>query len=157
MTVQTTRTDSNAARQALVERHEDVRYPFAFKSIDWDEYHVFRPAYPPSMWDMWMSYHRSHGGRFEAAHDIGAGPGTAARALAHFFDHVYVSDAGKHNIATARQQLRPASRFSFSSSPAEAGWLADRTVDMACICMALHFMDAGAALRAAARRCGWRP
>lgn len=51
----------------------EVKYPFAFKNLDWDEYHRFRPQYPDSMFKTWLDYHREHSGRFQTAHDIGAG------------------------------------------------------------------------------------
>lgn len=51
----------------------EVRYPFAFKNLDWDDYHRYRPRYPDSMLKQWLSYHRRHGGEFYCAHDIGAG------------------------------------------------------------------------------------
>lgn len=47
---------------ALEEAHEadvspngrrEVKYPFAFKDLDWEEYHRFRPLYPDSMFSMW--------------------------------------------------------------------------------------------------------
>lgn len=68
---------------ALEEAHEacetrdgkrEVKYPFAFKNLDWDEYHRYRPRYPDSMLKIWLHYHRDHGnGTFQCAHDIGAG------------------------------------------------------------------------------------
>jgi hypothetical protein len=74
------REDPKAA--SLEDRHESetaadgsktVKYAFAFRSLDWDAYHAHRPVYPESMWRMWVDYHRSHGGKFDEAHDIGAG------------------------------------------------------------------------------------
>lgn len=31
----------------------EVKYPFAFKGLDWEAYHRFRPLYPDSMFNMW--------------------------------------------------------------------------------------------------------
>ncbi len=67
---------------SLADRHESqetedgvrtVKYAFALKNNDWEAYHRYRPAYPPSMWNMWFGYHEEHGGQFEVAHDLGAG------------------------------------------------------------------------------------
>ncbi len=52
---------------------QDIKYVFAFKNLDWDAYHLYRPVYPESMWAMWFNYHKSHNGVFGTAHDIGAG------------------------------------------------------------------------------------
>lgn len=150
-------------------RQEDPHYAFASKVIDWHEYLVYRPFYPSSMWEAWLRYHESHGGRFEAAHDIGAGmrtnrtpnrpvnlmsepgPGVASLELSKYFSHVFVSDAGELNIAEAKQNLQPSEKFTCSQVPAEVSWLADASIDFACICMALHFMDPDVAIRNAAK------
>jgi SAM-dependent methyltransferase len=119
---------------------EDKDKPFSLKEADWDNYQKFRPAYPPSMWDDWVAYHKAHGGSLNAAHDIGAGPGIAAKELARFFPHVFVSDPGQSNTAAARRLLQPASSFTVRQQPAEVRWLDDGSVDMAVICMALHWV-----------------
>lgn len=52
--------------------HEAI--PFTLANQDaWVDYKEFRPAYPQSMLDLWFDYHRRHGGKFDAAHDVGAG------------------------------------------------------------------------------------
>lgn len=67
---------------ALEDQHEaevaadgkrEVRYPFAFKSLDWDAYHLYRPVYPASLFSLWLDHHKSHGGRLDTAHDLGSG------------------------------------------------------------------------------------
>lgn len=57
----------------LTDGRREVRYPFAFKNLDWDAYHRYRPQYPDSMIKTWLDYHSEHGGKFQCAHDIGAG------------------------------------------------------------------------------------
>lgn len=79
------------------------------------------------------------------------GPGNAAQELSKHFSHVYVSDPGELNIAAARQMLQPPEKFTCSRQPAEAAWLEDASVDLACICMALHFTDPDAAIYQAAK------
>lgn len=69
-------TPLEEAHETYETRHgkQEVKYPFAFKHHDWDEYHRYRPHYPDSMLKMWLDYHREHGnGIFHQAHDIGAG------------------------------------------------------------------------------------
>ncbi|KAL2274998.1 hypothetical protein FJTKL_02599 [Diaporthe vaccinii] len=154
---------------ALEEAHEadmspngkrEVKYPFAFKNLDWEEYHRFRPLYPDSMFSMWLSYHRNQcNGIFRSAHDVGAGPGPVARRLLHHFDEVVVSDAGKANIEAAKGML------SFSASPAEHG--SKRTfihspaefihnsvplssIDFASVAMAFHYFNAPVAIKSIA-------
>ena len=75
---------------SLEERHEreegrdgkeTVKYAFAFQNLDWDDYHRHRPAYPDSLFAMWLDYHRSHGGEFGEAHDLGAGEPSLSLSL----------------------------------------------------------------------------
>ncbi|ROV87281.1 hypothetical protein VSDG_09890 [Cytospora chrysosperma] len=156
---------------ALEEAHEtyetrsgkrEVKYPFAFKHLDWDEYHRYRPRYPDSLLKMWLGYHREHGnGKFHWAHDIGAGPGTLARRLNPHFDRILVSDAGRANILSAKDILAspptPAhptesSKYVFLHSPAESvhASVPPSSIDFACVAMAFHYFDAEAAIRSIA-------
>lgn len=145
--------DPMPSRNALEDAHEsseahdghrEVKYPFAFKNPDWDDYHRYRPRYPDSMLKQWLSYHRRHGGEFDCAHDVGAGrlslplrsfshfpfllpnklmfiltplpqgPGTLASRLAPLFTNMIVSDAGAANIRSAKANLASASTTKFT-------------------------------------------
>lgn len=52
---------------------EDLTIPFSIGQDAWASYKEHRPEYPQSMFDLWFDYHRKHGGKFDAAHDVGAG------------------------------------------------------------------------------------
>ena len=52
---------------------EDLTIPFSIGQDAWASYKEHRPEYPKSMFDLWFDYHRKHGGKFDAAHDVGAG------------------------------------------------------------------------------------
>lgn len=82
--------DPTSPRTALEDAHEaththdgrrEVKYPFAFKNLDWDEYHRYRPRYPDSLLKMWLSYHREHHGGFSCAHDVGSGESNPSPCL----------------------------------------------------------------------------
>ncbi|KAK2600443.1 hypothetical protein N8I77_009974 [Diaporthe amygdali] len=154
---------------ALEEAHEscadptgkrEVKYPFAFKELDWEAYHRFRPLYPNSMFNMWLSYHQDLGnGTFQSAHDIGAGPGPVARRLVHRFDRVIVSDAGEANLVAAKHMLSfsapPAeirSKCTFIHSPAESVHksIPPSSIDFASVAMAFHYFDAPNAIKSIA-------
>ena len=79
------------------------------------------------------------------------GPGTAAKILAYFFPHVFVSDAGQNNIESAKNFLVPSSDFTFRHAPAEEEWLPSESVDFASACMCMHYMDVDAAVRNVAK------
>lgn len=131
--------------QTLEQRHENAEYAFAFKHLDWDAYHEYRPVYPQSMWSLWLDHHHRYGkGCLETAHDIGSGPGTAASVLSQYFGHVFVSDAGAANLAVGRTALASDDKFTFHHGPGEStsDWLPSNSVDLSCICMAFHYMDA---------------
>ncbi|KJZ68766.1 hypothetical protein HIM_11850 [Hirsutella minnesotensis 3608] len=130
---------------------ENVKYPFTIKEHDWDDYAVYRPIYPDSMWATWLRYHTAHGGLLDAAHDVGTGSGTVAKELSRFFSHVHASDPGKSNIVAAHRLLQPAANFTLHQAPAEKVMLKDSSVDFSSLCMALHWMDAEVVLENLAR------
>ena len=137
----------------LEQRHENTDYAFAFKTLDWDAYHEYRPVYPQSMWTLWLNHHRQKGNAsFGTAHDIGSGPGTAALMLSRYFGLVAVSDAGAANLAAAQRSLTPHHQFTFHHGPGEqtADWLPVASVDFSCICMAMHYMDPDKTVRGVA-------
>lgn len=53
--------------------NSDQKFPFTISESNWNEYLRYRPKYPDSMWESWFRYHEAHGGKFDAAHDVGAG------------------------------------------------------------------------------------
>ncbi|KAJ4412491.1 hypothetical protein N0V82_008760 [Gnomoniopsis sp. IMI 355080] len=157
--------DPMPSRTALEDAHEtseahdgqrEVKYPFAFKNLDWDDYHRYRPRYPDSMLKQWMSYHRLHGGDFDCAHDMGAGPGTLASRLAPLFTNMIISDAGAANIRSAKANLASPSnkptKFTFLHTPAEQSHatLPPASVDFVSVGMAFHYFDAPLAIRSIA-------
>ncbi|TQV99381.1 methyltransferase domain-containing protein [Cordyceps javanica] len=129
---------------------EDPAIPFSLAQEAWASYKEHRPEYPQSMFDRWYDYHRAHGGKFDTAHDVGAGGGILSAKLAQSFAHVVVSDPGASNLALARSALQPASRFTFHLGPGEASWLPAASVDLVAYGESLHWMDTRPALAAAA-------
>ncbi|KAF3765186.1 hypothetical protein M406DRAFT_70317 [Cryphonectria parasitica EP155] len=156
--------DPELPRTALEDAHEasesgdgrkEVKYPFAFKNLDWDEYHLFRPRYPQSMLEMWLDYHREHGGKFHCLHDVGAGPGTLSMSLHPLFDHVVVSDAGSANVQSAKRSLTSTTvspKFEFIQSPAETvhASIPPSSVDLVTVGMAFHYFNTPEAIRSIA-------
>ncbi|KAK7739057.1 hypothetical protein SLS53_005955 [Cytospora paraplurivora] len=149
----------------LEEEHEthenlgkrEVKYPFAFKHLNWDEYHLYRPCYPESMLKMWLDYHREHSnGELRLAHDIGA-----ARLISPHFESILVSDAGHANLLSAKNNLASSSppshtdessKFAFIQSPAESIHVSvpPSSTDFVSVAMAFHYFDAEAAIRSIA-------
>ncbi|CAM1509794.1 Fc.00g001290.m01.CDS01 [Cosmosporella sp. VM-42] len=116
--------------------------PFT-KVISWDEYMEFRPPYPPSMWKLWLDYHQ---GPLESAHDVGAGGGLAANAIAANSNakRIYVSDPGKEHLDFAEKMLthhHPNTEFVFKNTVAEDLWVEEGSIDFLCCCEALHWVD----------------
>jgi len=116
--------------------------PFT-KVISWDEYMKHRPPYPPSMWKLWLDYHK---GPLETIHDVGAGGGVASHDLATHTSakRIFLSDPGKEHLDFAERMLRerhPTVDFAFSNTPAEEPWLEADSVDMVVCCEALHWVD----------------
>ncbi len=62
---------NQASKANWVTEQED--YPFTIGASDWDDYATHRVKLSPAMIASWLQYHKNHGGKFDAAHDIGAG------------------------------------------------------------------------------------
>lgn len=128
-------------------------FGFSSSAMSWASYSKYRPPYPKSLYDMIFSYHRSHSGRFDFAHDVGSGAGIVAAELANHFRRLHVSDPSSHNFANAQKnlgQLDIKCEITFSQTPAEDKVLPDASVDMVTIFIALHWTDAERAISAAA-------
>jgi SAM-dependent methyltransferase len=78
------------------------RQSFNFANQDWDGYIKYRPVYPAEVYNTIYSYHDSHGGRYDAAVDIGAGVGIVGAELTKRFAHVTVTDPAQHYVDAAR-------------------------------------------------------
>ncbi|KAK3074152.1 hypothetical protein LTR53_003622, partial [Teratosphaeriaceae sp. CCFEE 6253] len=128
---------------------------------DWELYKRAGPRYPASLEQLIMKYHQKHSNSWQLAHDMGAGSGVYAPALARFFRHIHVSDPSTSGIAASRKTLstwsglnpKKRGRFSFSvGKPEEAvEAFADGTVDLTVMVDGAHFTDAEATVRSAAQ------
>jgi SAM-dependent methyltransferase len=129
-------------------------------ATDWDNYTSYRPPYPPSMIQLIMDYHRTHSGSFRLAHDIGAGSGVFAPALAKQFDHVHISDPNPRNVSIAQTWLsnqhkenQSNGRYTLGTCAAERveTMFADGSVDFSCLMMAAHWTDVDRMIQSVAR------
>lgn len=84
-----------------------------------------RPAYPQQLYDMISEYHRSHGGAFESALDIGGGIGIVTREfLLKKFTHATLSDLSEMYISQAKTALAPIAK------PKQLSFLISKIEDM---------------------------
>ena len=120
-------------------------------SSEWESYTKYRPAYPPQVFERIYSFHKASGGKFNAAHDAGCGPGIAAAVLAEKFGHVICSDFSQAAVDTAEQAFNKAkgegkferTAFEFRRSGAEemAEWIERNSLDMVTMSESLHWTD----------------
>lgn len=96
-------------------------------------YADYRPRYPDALFALIAE----HSPARAAVWDVGCGNGQASVGLAHYFDHVFATDASAAQIAAAE----PHPKISFTAAPAEASGLADASVDAVVVCQALHWFD----------------
>lgn len=124
----------------------------AKQGVYWNEYLIYRPAYPPSFFSRIYNYHSSKPhATWSTAHDVGAGCGVVSAQLAPHFDHVIVSDPNDGYVVVARNTLVdelhvPESKLTFLEESAEESTTASGTVDLVTACECIHWTDTTAAL-----------
>lgn len=141
------------AAQGTAGLDEAPQYNFASVKSVWDHYLQYRPAYPDSMWHMWLDYHR---GPLKTIHEVGSGCGVGmanilrvAKARGTPIPNAVLSDPSESNITTCKQVLLPDSSLcaadtagttlTFVQSPAETCTLPPESVDMVFGCECLHW------------------
>lgn len=116
---------------------------------DWKHYINHRPAYPDSMWQLWLAYHK---GPLLSAHDIGTGSGNAAESLLVHTDprleRVVLTDPREPNIQDSQNRFAgrfPATRFVYRVRRGEDAWDdlqgAVGKVDFVMACESIHWTD----------------
>ncbi len=96
-------------------------------------YAAFRPHYPAELFDFLAGLCAQR----RLAWDCACGSGQATLDLAERFDRVIATDASPQQIAAARAH----ERATFRVAPAEQSGLEDRSVDLATVAQALHWLD----------------
>jgi SAM-dependent methyltransferase len=97
------------------------------------DYAIFRPGYPPELFNYLGTVVLSH----QFAWDCGTGNGQAAVALALVFDRVIATDASEKQIANAE----PRERVEYRVAPAENSGIESGTIDLIMVAQALHWFD----------------
>jgi ubiquinone/menaquinone biosynthesis C-methylase UbiE len=96
-------------------------------------YSQHRPQYPDEVY----AYLASIAPGNSLAWDCGTGSGQAAIGLANYFDRVYASDASAEQIS----QAYPNPKVDYHVEPAEHISLADCTVDLITVAVAIHWFN----------------
>ncbi|CZT43234.1 uncharacterized protein RSE6_03236 [Rhynchosporium secalis] len=123
-----------------------VKPGFAAQGFSWENYIRYRPAYPASFWSRIYKYHESHNGKFDVAHDVGAGAGIASQDLAKRFEKVIVSDPNDNYVNIASERLvsqfgHSAAKFNFLQEGGEKSSVGSARVDLIVVCEAIHWMN----------------
>ncbi len=123
---------------------------FARNEAFWNNYLKGRPRVHDAFFSRIFQYHQAHNGRFDTAHDVGAGNGPHAWQLRDRFHHVIVSDVVPENVRLAQERLGT-DGFSYRAAPLEqADDLTPGSVDLVFAANVIHFADQGPAMRAVA-------
>ena len=70
-----------------------------------------RPRVPSSLFTCIYNYHKSHGGKFDAVGNIGAGIGNFSTELAKRFTEVVVIEPNIKSLGLARKHLIPGGMY----------------------------------------------
>lgn len=128
-------------------RADSTATPFSLTNHRWTHYLEHRPAYPDSLFNLWLDYHK---GPLVSAHEIGTGCGIGAArfldvatAKGKLVEHMILSDPAPSNVATTKQNLNsgqyPNIKFNFHQKKAEERFLEPNSVDFVFACEALHW------------------
>ncbi|CAF9913662.1 MAG: hypothetical protein GOMPHAMPRED_007990 [Gomphillus americanus] len=113
----------------------------------WEKYLKGRPSIPQTFFEQIFNYHSDHGGRFDTAHEVGAGVGVHSPRLATRFDHVLVSDVISTNIEIARSRLQGPYSFKVSSLEDTIDLLPN-SIDLVFASTMMHFTQVDEAVKA---------
>jgi SAM-dependent methyltransferase len=145
---------------SVPEQTETPEFGFnAKQGVNWSDYVIFRPIYPPSFFNRIFTYHSDSNPEtnWTTAHDVGAGCGIAASSLATRFDKVIVSDPNEGYTILAHKVLvtesrHPESKFRFLQESAEKCSVESGTVDLITVCKCIHWMRPEVAIAEFARQ-----
>ena len=113
----------------------------------WDKYIKGRPKLSDEFFNRIFEYHASHGGHFDVAHDLGAGPGVWSPSLAKRFKQVIVSDVSESNVHQAEARLGSHGySFKVASVNDPPGNVPDSTVDLVFAGTMMHFAESDKAI-----------
>lgn len=98
-----------------------------------EQYAQYRPQYPEEIYAYLASVAPAH----SFAWDCGTGNGQAAVGLAKYFDRIYATDASAEQISLAYAH----DKVDYHVEPAEHVSLADFSVDLVTVAVAIHWFD----------------
>lgn len=113
----------------------------------WEKYIIGRPAIPQTFFDLIFKYHSDHNGRFDVAHEVGAGVGVHSPRLAKRFMHILVSDVIDSNVQIAKTRLQGSYNFK-TSSLEDCIDLPAESVDLVFASTMMHFTRVDDAIKA---------
>ncbi len=79
---------------------------FEGAGFDWESYIVHRPAPDAQFYQLIYDHHRTNGGEFNLAHDIGTGPGNIAEQVGKAFKRVHASEPSAYHTSVAEHRLK---------------------------------------------------
>ena len=104
-------------------------------SLQSKEYSLYRPKYPPSLFEYLSSLVNEH----EVAWDCATGNGQAAIGLLPFFKSVIATDASPKQLEHAI--INPV--ITYKTALAEESGLESHSVDLLTVATAIHWLDTG--------------
>jgi ubiquinone/menaquinone biosynthesis C-methylase UbiE len=97
------------------------------------EYALYRPKYPPELFEYLSGLAKEH----KTAWDSATGNGQAALGLADHFDKVVATDASEAQIS----QAFPHQKIEYLVAPAESSGLESSSIDLITVASAIHWLD----------------
>lgn len=118
---------------------------FGAETLEWDQYHQFRPSYPKELFEIIFNYHNRNGNEWSLAADFGSGPGTIVPNLLERFQTVHGSDLNERQIKLGKSALQEKfgeDRVSMHVGAAgNCDWIKDGSADIFTSAEAVQWFD----------------
>ena len=130
--------------------HDNNPNYFGAETLEWDQYHQFRPAYPKELFEIIFSYHEKNANKtandqWSLAADFGSGPGTIIPNLLERFKKVHGSDLNERQIKLGKNALQEKygkDRVEMHVGAAgECDWIKDGSADIITSAEAVQWFD----------------
>lgn len=149
------------SQKKTFQHHDSNPNYFGSDTLEWDQYHQFRPAYPKELFEIIFAYHNKNasqkdGPEWSLAADFGSGPGTILPDLLVKFQKAHGSDLNERQIKLGKKTLEEKygeDRIKMHVGAAgKCDWIQDGTADIFTSAEAVQWFDSNQWIQEASQK-----